>query len=102
MKKNPEVTPNSTIVSGLRRMWMASRERGAAIKRDSNTCQVCGKKGSVAKGREVKTEVHHLQSGDINWERILRVLRAELYCPPNNLITLCREHHKECHEKGEL
>ncbi len=101
-KKNMMETPNSRIVSALRDCWMRSRERAAAIKRDGNTCQVCNKKGSVAKGKEVKTQVHHLQDGDINWERIITVIRKELFCHPDHLITLCKECHKEVHLKGEI
>ena len=102
MGKKLPITPNSQIVSALRLVWLRSRERAAAIKRDGNTCQVCGKKGSVAKGKGVKTECHHTQEGDINWDRILRVIRAELLCDPKGLITLCKECHKEVHVKGEL
>lgn len=101
MAKLP-ITPKSQIVSALRLVWLRSRERAAAIKRDLNTCQVCGKKASVSKGKEVRTEVHHLQPGDINWDRIINVVRSELLCNPKGLITLCKEHHLECHAKGEL
>lgn len=100
-KKNTERTPDSKIISALRLLWLRSRERSTAVKRDKNTC-ICGKKGSVAKGREVKIEVHHLQEGDINWKRILSVVRAELLCEPKGLITLCKECHATVHEKGEI
>lgn len=101
-KKQVDRTPNSKIIQALRMLWLRSRERASAIKRDKNTCQICGKKGSAAKGREVKTEVHHLAPGDINWDRITTVIRHELLCEPSELITLCKEHHAEVHEKGEL
>ena len=101
MAKLP-ITPKSQIVSALRLLWLRSRERAAAIKRDLNTCQVCNRKGSVAKGKEVRIEVHHLQEGDINWDRIVRVIRAELLCDPKGLITLCKEDHKDVHAKGEI
>jgi 5-methylcytosine-specific restriction endonuclease McrA len=96
-KKRVDYTPNSQIIAALRLLWLRSRERASAIKRDKNTCQICGSKGSVAKGREVKIEIHHLAPGDINWDRIIRVVRAELLCEPNMLITLCKEDHKKVH-----
>lgn len=101
-KKRTDYTPNSRITAALRRLWLYSRERATAVKRDKNTCQVCYKKGSKAKGKKVDIEIHHLQEGDINWDRIHRVIRAELLCEPKGLITLCRACHKEAHEKGEL
>lgn len=74
-------------------LWMRSRERQSCIRKYSNTCQEkgCGKKGSVAKGREVKIEVHHLK--EPNWERIFSVIREELLVPHDEMVTLC----KECH-----
>jgi 5-methylcytosine-specific restriction endonuclease McrA len=96
------VTPNSQITSALRQLWLRSRERSAAVKRDANTCQCCNAKGSVAKGREVETEVHHLQAGDINWTRIIRVIRAELLCDPAGLMTLCKPCHIKAHKEGEI
>lgn len=105
MKKTKKVitrTTDAQIKSALRLLWLRSRERAAAVKRDKNTCQKCEKKASVAKGREVKTEVHHLQEGDINWQRIFRVIRAELLPDPKMLITLCKQCHKDAHDTGEL
>ena len=91
MKK--PITPNSQIRSALRRLWLRSRERGAAVKRDKNTCGNCGRKGSVAKGREVKIEVHHHEQ--INWERIIEYIRRHLLVDPKGLECLCRECHAE-------
>lgn len=102
MSRKKPITPNSQITSSLRLLWLRSRERSEAIHRDGNTCQCCRKKGSVAKGREVKIEVHHLKDGDIDWQKILRVIRKELLCDPKELITLCRDCHKEAHRTGEL
>jgi len=102
MSKKLSVTPNSQIVSALRQLWLRSRERSTAVKRDLNTCQCCNAKGSVAKGREVKTEVHHLQEGDINWSRIIRVIRAELLCGTAGLMTLCKPCHLKAHVAGEI
>jgi 5-methylcytosine-specific restriction endonuclease McrA len=102
MAKKLPATPRSQIVSALRQLWLRSRERSAAVKRDANTCQCCNAKGTAAKGREVKTEVHHLQEGDINWDRIVRVVRAELLCEPSQLITLCKSCHLKAHRDGKL
>jgi hypothetical protein len=92
MTKLP-ITPNSQIRSALRQLWLRSRERAAAIKRDKNTCTTCHAKGSVAKGREVKIEVHHLEA--INWERIIEYVRRHLLVDPKLLECLCKECHAE-------
>lgn len=99
-KKLPS-TPRSRVRAALRNLYLRSRERAAAIKRDNNTCQVCGKKGSAAKGKEVKIEVHH-HNQVTNWNRILDVIYQELLCDPKHLTTLCTECHKDVHEKGEM
>ena len=95
-KKLPH-TPNSKIRAALRRLWLHSRERSAAIKRDQYTCQGCGRKQSTAKGREFKVEVHH-RDGIVNWQAMFDSIREHLLCLEDELETLC----KECHEKKEL
>lgn len=87
-------TPKSKIRNALRKLWLQSRERGFAIKRDRYTCQRCGRKKSVAKGREISVEVHH-KDGHISWDELIDVIQNELLCHPDNLETLCRD----CHEK---
>ncbi len=94
MGKKLKYTPNSKIKSALRQVFLRSRERGSAIKRDKYTCQRCGVKQSKAKGREVKVEVHHT-AGVENWNEIYRVIREHLLCDPGKLETLC----KKCHKK---
>ena len=86
-------TPKSRIRSALRNVWLRSRERYAAIKREHNTCQRCGVKGSRAKGREVKIEVHHIDK--INWDGLIDLVRERLLHDPEHLEVLC----KECHKK---
>jgi 5-methylcytosine-specific restriction endonuclease McrA len=86
-------TPTSKIKNNLRKMWLQSRERNQAIRREANTCQRCGAKGSVAKGREVAIEVHHLDG--INWDGLIREIRLRLLVNPDNLEVLCKECHKE-------
>lgn len=90
---NSGITTKSKIKSQLRMMWMRSRERAAALKRDKNTCQICGKKQSRKVGEEVKVEVHHLNG--IDWEEIFNVIRKELLNNVDNLITLCYDCHRK-------
>jgi len=91
-KKTPW-TPRSQVRSALRRLWLRSRERASAIKRDNYTCRCCGAKQSRAKGREVYVEVHHV--GGIEWEKLINEVYRVLLVDPANLETLC----KSCHSK---
>ncbi len=93
MKPN-EHTPKSQIKSALRMLWLRSRERAAAVKRDGNTCTKCGAKNSRAKGKEVYVEVHHLD-GISNWEEIYDAVYKNLLVDPDKLVCLCKECHKE-------
>lgn len=86
-------TPTSRIKSALRKLWLRSRERASAIRRDKYTCQTCGVKQSRAKGREVFIEVNHKRS--IRWKEIIEFIRAELLCEPEHLETLCKDCHAE-------
>ena len=102
MKKSRKLphTPTSQIKAALRKLWLRSRERAAAIKRDGYTCQCCCVKQSKAKGREVAVEVHHIRS--IRWKEILEFIRSELLVDPSLLQTLCVEcHAKEEQSKGK-
>ncbi len=90
------ITPRSQVRSALRRLWLRSNERAAALKRDGYSCQDCGIKQSKAKGREVKVEVHHVE-GILNWDRLFEYIASHLLCDPKYLETLC----KECHAKHE-
>ena len=97
-KKLPH-TPTSQIKAALRQLWLRSRERAAAIKRDGYTCQTCGAKQSRAKGREVYVEIHHLLG--IKWKEIIEYIRKEILIDPEGLTTLCKEcHKKEDHGKS--
>jgi hypothetical protein len=89
-------TPNSKIKNSLRKLFLQSRERGVAIKRDKYICQICGAKQSKAKGREVKVEVHH-KEGVMNWDEIYKIVRQYLLCDPSLLETQCYD----CHKKTE-
>ena len=93
MSKRKPTTPHSQAKSALRQLWLRSRERAAAIKRDKYTCQDCGAKQSRAKGREVYVEVDHLEG--VSWERILEYIYRHLLVDPSKLETVC----KGCHKK---
>lgn len=93
MGKKLPTTPRSRVRAALRQLWLRSRERAAAIKREQNTCECCGKKGSVAKGREVKIEVHHLEG--IQWDRIIEYIYRHILVNPDALEVLCKECHAE-------
>jgi 5-methylcytosine-specific restriction endonuclease McrA len=86
-------TPNSRIRAALRQLWLRSRERAAALRRDGYCCQVCGVKQSKAKGKEVSVQVHH-RAGVCNWDVIFETIRTFLLCEPEKLETLCKECHK--------
>jgi hypothetical protein len=94
MGKRLSHTPSSQIRTALRKLWLRSRERQAALKRDKYSCRGCGAKQSKAKGREVAVEVHHID-GITNWAEIEATIRMFLLVDPEYLRTLC----KSCHEK---
>jgi 5-methylcytosine-specific restriction endonuclease McrA len=76
----------------LRRLWLRSRERQAALKRDGYKCQDCGAKQSRAKGREVFVEVDHLDG--IEWEQMIDYVYRHLLVDPKKLETVCKQDHK--------
>jgi 5-methylcytosine-specific restriction endonuclease McrA len=86
------ITPRSQVRRALARVFLRSRERAAAIKRDNYTCS-CGRKQSRAKGREVFVEVHHVDGVDV-WNEVLNLIYAKLLVSPDKLRTLCRECHR--------
>lgn len=94
MGKRLKYTPNSKIRAALRRLFLMSRERNAALKRDNYSCQICGAKQSRVKGREVSVEVHHLW-GVCNWDEMYGVIRKHLLCSEDDMETLCKDCHKE-------
>lgn len=94
MGKRLPTTPRSRVRAALRQLWLRSRERAAALKRDGYTCQRCNRKQSKAKGKEFAVQVHHKQ-GVVNWEQVIDYVQASLLCGPEHLETLCIE----CHDK---
>ena len=103
MTRKSDITPNSRIKAALHKLWLQSRERAAAIRRDGYICQHCGVKQSTAKGKEQKVVVHHLDG--VEWENILAYIRRHLLVEPRKLVTLCPDCHKRehvCAEADEL
>lgn len=101
MGRRLPTTPRSKVRAALRQLWLRSRERQAALKRDGYSCTRCGIHQSVAKGREVKVNVHH--TTPINWDRMVDFILHEsgLMCGPEGLTTLCVKCHDEEHEDEE-
>jgi len=95
MKRLP-FTPNCRITSALRQLWLRSRERLAALKREQYTCERCGAKQSRARGREVKVQVHHVDG--VDWSGLRELIRERLLHDPDRLAVLCERCHKE--ERG--
>ena len=101
MGKRLPNTPRSKIRSALRMLWLRSRERAAALKREKYCCQECGKKQSKAKGREIDLEVHHVNG--IEWEDMINYIQEHLLCNPEHLKILCVAcHAKEGEKDGKL
>lgn len=96
MSRKLPTTPRSRVKNALRQLWLRSRERAAAIKREANTCQRCGAKGSVAKGREVAIQVHH-REGIANWEAVIDAVYREILTAPENLEVVCKSCHRNEH-----
>ena len=94
-------TPRSKVRAALRALWLRSRERAAALKREGNTCQCCGVKASTAKGREQKVEVHHIECA-IPWDHLIDEVYRHLLCEPGKLAVVCPDCHKKIHETGEF
>lgn len=100
MSNRLQYTPNSKIKASLRRLWLRSRERQAALKRDKYTCVKCGAKQSRANGKEVYVEVHH-KDGVLNWQELYAAIRKYLLCSPDQMETLCEECHKMDNAEGQ-
>ena len=94
-RKPSEFTTKGVVRSWLRRLWLRSKERSAALKRERYCCQRCGVKQSVAKGREVKLHVHHIDG--IDWDGVTEVVIERLLPHPDRLEVLCKACHDEEH-----
>lgn len=100
MSKRKPQTPRSQIKSALRQLFLRSRERAIAIKSESNTCEECNKKGSVAKGREIKIEVHHLDG--VDWRYLIDEVYRVLLVNPDRLRVLCKSCHRKITEENKI
>ena len=89
-KKKPK-TPRSRVKNALRQLWLRSRERAKAKKDSGYKCTECGVKQSMAKGKVVKLQVHHLT--EIQWEELIDLVYERLLDVPQ--VPLC----VPCHEK---
>lgn len=96
MKRLP-TTPRSQVRSAIRRLWLRSRERAAALKRDKYSCVECHKKKSKAKGREVRVEVHHLDG--IDWSLVVEYIYRHVLVSPDKLEVRCEDCHKKMEAK---
>jgi predicted HNH restriction endonuclease len=96
-RKKPE-TPKSKIKDALRRLWLRSRERAAALKATGYCCAQCGAKQSKAKGREVAIEVHHIDG--IDWDGVADLIRARTLPDPSRLMPLCKSCHDDIHARS--
>ncbi len=93
-KKLPH-TPRSRIKNAIRQVWLRSRERAAALKREGYCCERCGIKQSRAKGKEVYVEVHHRKG--IDWNGICDVVAERVLQTPDDLEVMCKDCHKKEH-----
>ena len=97
MKKKPN-TPRSRIKVAIRLLWLRSRERAKALKDHDYKCADCGVKKSVAKGKEVKLEVHHDPA--INWDGLIDLIFERILNVPQ--YPLCKKCHKKKHKSETI
>jgi hypothetical protein len=97
MGRKKESTPRSRVKNALRQLWLRSRERAKVLKDSGYRCVDCNVKKSVAKGREVKLEVHH--EPEIDWSGIVDLIFERILNAPQH--PLCEECHGKKHQKKE-
>lgn len=95
-RKKP-VTPRSQVRAALTMLFLRSRERAFAIKRDGYACTVCGVKQSKSKLNPVSIECHHIEGA--KKDKIIDMIYEHLICNPDLLATLCRSCHQQITEK---
>ena len=92
-KKKPN-TPRSRVRAALRNLWLRSRERAKALREAGYCCKECGIKQSMARGKEVKLQVHHDPA--IAWDNVIDDIIEKLLEAPQ--YPLCKDCHKKTHE----
>jgi 5-methylcytosine-specific restriction endonuclease McrA len=96
MPKKLPSTPRSHVKNALRRLWLRSRERAAALKREKYTCERCGRKQSRAKGKECYVQVHHRHG--IDWDGIVDWIMSQVLQTPEDHEVLCEDCHTKEHD----
>jgi len=81
----------------LRQIFLRSRERANCLKRDKYTCCDCGVKQSKKKDHVVKVCVHHINTIDEHWQKIIDLVYKYILCDVDELQTLCID----CHNKKD-
>jgi hypothetical protein len=64
------------------------------------TCEICGVKRSLAKGKEVKVEAHHRHG--IDWEAVIDIVFERILVNPEEWQCLCEKCHTEQHEMEKV
>lgn len=100
VKKPKQRTRPCDIRSMVRKLWMWSPERRAALKMYDNHCAECGVKASKSKSHPVVLEVHHVEPIAKAVEEIIRLFFAHILVPPDKLRPLCPSCHALEHEKA--
>jgi predicted HNH restriction endonuclease len=98
VKAKRRIPAKTRVRSALRRLWMISPERSDCLRAWGYKCADCGAKQSVAKGRECKLDVHHLDG--IDWGEVKGNDVTQLFPDPSRLVPLCKACHKARHAKG--
>ena len=94
MAKKLPYTPKSKITSPIRRIWLYSRERKAALNRDK-VCQCCGSDKAL--------HVHHIEPiGKKAWDEIVKLVRKHILVSPDKLTVLCKRCHKIVHKQDDI
>lgn len=100
---NNQITPRSFIKGMLRQIFLKSRERATASKRDDYSCQKCGIKASKTKDKVVKVQVHHVKGINV-WDSIIDSIYDDVLCTDHleDLQTLCVDCHKSVTNPKEI
>lgn len=99
MGKKLATTPKSKVRAALRQLWLRSRERAAALKREGYCCEICKAKQSKAKGREIGLQVHHRDG--IDWNGVIDLIFERIMVHPDKLQVLCEGCHAEHHDNED-